>query len=1345
MLIRSETSERLFLLVEIVMETEAEAGASGYSVTGGGHRGIFVRDVLKDSPAAKHLSLQQGDQLLSAKVYFDNVKYEDALKILQCAEPYKVSFQLKRTVTREAPSVRARLPIVEVKGPRAKAAKLITLSLPEARGHAGDKSRAEMSKPKVALGSNIHGELSAGTENIDVGKGAKLRMPKLKLPKIRLSRNSDDMEADVDIKGDVRISPPPQVKVAAGGSGTASVSVSIPEGRPGVEVSAPQGTGEGNGESGAKLEADLEGKSGFHGPDVHIKLPKFSVSGTSTVTSPDTEVLLPKPEADISEGDIKLSEGSLRIPKLPTIDVSIPKFDLDISLPKSQGNAKGEKSSDVDIDGPNLKMQDVDISLLKAKGVGPEIEIDDVGVGLPKGKMKGPNVEIEDPGGKFKMPGIKMPKVDITLPKGKIEGPEITTERPEADLEGSAGGKFKMPNIKMPNVDISLPKGTFKGPEIDIEGSKSGKINMPDVDISLPKGNIEGPELDIGGKGGGFKIPHPNLPSVDISLPKGKLEGPDVDIDVSKGGKFKIPDLKMPSVDITLPKGKAKGPEVNIETPGVHVEAHKKGKFEMPHIKMPDIDISLPKGKVEVPEIDTEGAKFKMPDIKMPNIDISLPKGKGKGLEADIEATLPSTDISLPKGKIEGSEVEIERPKGKKFKMPHLKMPDVDISLPKAKGVGPEVEIEGGVPSVDISLPKGKIGGPDVDIEGPAGGKFKLPGIKMPKIDITPPKGKIEGPEITTERPEADLEVSAGGKFKVPNIKMPNVDISLSKGKFKSPETDIERSKSGKISMPDGPELEIGGKGESFKIPHPNLPSVDISLPKGNLDGPDIDVDLSKEGKLKMPDLKMPSVDITLPKVTAKEGQKKGKFEMPHINMPDIDISLPKGKVEGPEIHTDGAKFKMPEIKMPNINTEQAGAHLEGSTSGRLPDMKFPPSLGVSQSPPKSETDFGLGGKVKLSIDSPEKGQNTCEVDKTKAKVKGTKFNIGMPKMKVHKDKVGADRKEPAISMHSSNLEGKDVISISAPGIPLQVGTRSKGAISGKVQAPRIPDIDFDIGMSPEDEDIQMFKDTTVKIPTSGVPLPSLSTPEGRLEFYGQEIEYLGPKVPKVKRAVFVLVNPDESVSPSSKPLQTANAEPGSMEMQPTFRKSYQQFSAEMEQLKGKGMEMTHGLLSTAKTESFHVTTIEESIHATHRAEKHFIKNEKGAISTEIKLPKVEITSPSRQISPKQEASDIGGKLGAQSSLMSKEASGADFESMPGTLHLSKELLSSGVRRERREGSASPSHFTTESSARVLTWSEVDSKRTELHSEDKDSSPWFRVPKFSLKPHSTGKQRHFRT
>lgn len=62
-----------------------------------------------------------GDQLLSAKVYFDNVKYEDALKILQCAEPYKVSFLLRRSV----PQAEVSAPNVALRGPKAKIQRMV--------------------------------------------------------------------------------------------------------------------------------------------------------------------------------------------------------------------------------------------------------------------------------------------------------------------------------------------------------------------------------------------------------------------------------------------------------------------------------------------------------------------------------------------------------------------------------------------------------------------------------------------------------------------------------------------------------------------------------------------------------------------------------------------------------------------------------------------------------------------------------------------------------------------------------------------------------------------------------------------------------------------------------------------------------------------------------------------------------------------------------------------------------------------------------------------------------------------------------------------------------------------
>lgn len=44
----------------MTLKTEVESGASGYTVTGGGDQGIFVKQVLKDSSAAKLFSLKEG-------------------------------------------------------------------------------------------------------------------------------------------------------------------------------------------------------------------------------------------------------------------------------------------------------------------------------------------------------------------------------------------------------------------------------------------------------------------------------------------------------------------------------------------------------------------------------------------------------------------------------------------------------------------------------------------------------------------------------------------------------------------------------------------------------------------------------------------------------------------------------------------------------------------------------------------------------------------------------------------------------------------------------------------------------------------------------------------------------------------------------------------------------------------------------------------------------------------------------------------------------------------------------------------------------------------------------------
>ncbi|XP_045572819.1 uncharacterized protein isoform X2 [Salmo salar] len=80
----------------VIVRMAKETCAEGLVVSGGGKEGIFIKEVRPESPASKLLSVHEGDQILSATVYFDDVKYEDAIQILEHAQPYKMELLLKR-------------------------------------------------------------------------------------------------------------------------------------------------------------------------------------------------------------------------------------------------------------------------------------------------------------------------------------------------------------------------------------------------------------------------------------------------------------------------------------------------------------------------------------------------------------------------------------------------------------------------------------------------------------------------------------------------------------------------------------------------------------------------------------------------------------------------------------------------------------------------------------------------------------------------------------------------------------------------------------------------------------------------------------------------------------------------------------------------------------------------------------------------------------------------------------------------------------------------------------------------------------------------------------------------
>ncbi|NXD08868.1 AHNK2 protein, partial [Nothocercus nigrocapillus] len=160
--------------MEVTLKTEVEAGASGFSVTGGGNEGIFIKKVLKESPASKIFSMKEGDQLLSATIFFDNIKYEDALKILQYSEPYRVQFSLKRKVVgKELEHIHS---AAQYKKERLSQEKELSESIPEETLHLSGKSISEEDKETLIV-------------NQRVGRSKRPKKDRLSWPKFQSIKN----------------------------------------------------------------------------------------------------------------------------------------------------------------------------------------------------------------------------------------------------------------------------------------------------------------------------------------------------------------------------------------------------------------------------------------------------------------------------------------------------------------------------------------------------------------------------------------------------------------------------------------------------------------------------------------------------------------------------------------------------------------------------------------------------------------------------------------------------------------------------------------------------------------------------------------------------------------------------------------------------------------------------------------------------------------------------------------------------------------------------------------------------------------------------------------------------
>ncbi|XP_053115565.1 protein AHNAK2 isoform X2 [Hemicordylus capensis] len=1150
--------------MEVTLQTEVESGASGFSVSGGGTEGIFVKQVLKESPASKLFSLREGDQLLSATIFFENIKYEDALKILQYSEPYKVQFNLKRklagkeleTIHSATQSKKEKLSqekeileisektiteedkanlIVKQRVGRPKRPKKDRLSWPKFQslkgkkilGHRRSRSTSdayEHAIPDVSP-TSTDTESQFLPEEIQ-GKIKKGSQKKLKFPSIGFKMNRTKQEPEDRMKY--------EVKTLADYENNKTKE--IPENNT-VESSITW--------------SQEKQRVGYEDEKKDIGEPKYELA-YHTTKCPEVELTIKKPKekkvkskaiTSKPECPIITSQQTTNILEKDEMKVS-PTKQISQQFPKIR--RKKQKGSKEKI---HTKIDDE----LEQQEEQKKLEIKDPIIQTENKKQGEEYVTV--PG-----PGAIMVTGEASL---ELKAPELQFDVPSAEIAlDGADSKFKMPKLQMPKFGISQPKGKASGRE---------EITLPWVEAEVSK-----PELKA----------QVTIPSVSSeTVPAADIQAPSIEVEVGEKGKMpsvKLPKMKTPQVgvtlpkveaDISLPKAEAQLPagEVSVKVPDAEGSVEGGGmKIHMPKFKMPSMGFSKP--DIKGPKVDVDVSLPKA-DVTLPTCDVSIskPELKTGHLAADISVSAP--EVKVPKGDIalelKAPEVDIETPSAEialdgadsKFKMPKFQMPKFGISHSKGKAAVGEITLpsvatdflktdlkaEVTVPSVaiktDIKVPEVDIPAPSVDIEGGEKGKYKMPDVKMPGVklpkmktpqvgvtlpkveaDISLPKAEAQLPagDLSVKVPDAEGSVEGGGmKIHMPKFKMPS--MGFSKPDIKGPKVDVDVSlPKADVTLPtcdvsiSKPELKTGHLAADISVsaPEVKVPKGDIALelkaPEVDIETPSAEIALDgADSKFKMPKFQMPKFGIS---------HSKGKAAVGEITLPSVETDIPKTDLKA-EVTVPSVAIKT-DIKVPEVDIQAPSVDIEEGEKGKfkMPDVKMPgvklpkmktPQVGVIL--PKVEADISLP-KAEAQLPA---GEVSVKVPDAEGSVEGGGMKMHMPKFKMPSMGFSKpDIKGPKVDVDVS-LPKADItlptcdVSISKP--ELKTGHLAAD-ISVSAREVKVPKGDIALELKAPEVDIETpyaeiamdGADSKFKMPKFQMPKFGISHPKGKAAVGGE-------------------------------------------------------------------------------------------------------------------------------------------------------------------------------------------------------------------------------------------------
>ncbi|TMS17396.1 Neuroblast differentiation-associated protein AHNAK [Larimichthys crocea] len=553
---------------------------------------IFVKEVKGESPAARSGKVYEGDQIVGATVYFDNMSSEETAELLKTLNRHKVGLKLQNkgdkspycsplstpcrspmgTLTWEGTTrFGGSSPDIILSGEDEDYKRIYTKKIkPRLKSEdlaEGVDVRTERHSSTSSDGSTITTitrRITTYTVDMPGGISEKLELssPEFKglrhesgdgSPRIRISHGlSGKVEAEEGVFESSNVSyTGPQVSSTEThrGSGVIQTTTERVTGSRHITI---------GGMGGAELTSADE-----NGGSISLALPGRSMHFVTSSTDRTQEG-----RVDTSVGGktkVKISESTITHPqaKVSGNDNTVLRFG-------------GSRVIDTELTGGGIGGSAITIGNVSSgySSVPSKISVAGMDVNLTDSKLKD-EVDVNLPSTQI---GIKAFGIDreVSGIKSESAGPKVHLKATEVDTEAAGvdvGGSDV--NIKGLKIKTSFKTGpTLPAHDIGLKGSKV----KGDVDLSVPKteGHTTMPEFEIKG------------PEVNIER-HGQLHGPKVKLPKISGPKISLPDIdvkvKEPKLkgdlkgDVELPKAEFEGPDVTIDVPEI---GSKKTKFKMP-------------------------------------------------------------------------------------------------------------------------------------------------------------------------------------------------------------------------------------------------------------------------------------------------------------------------------------------------------------------------------------------------------------------------------------------------------------------------------------------------------------------------------------------------------------------------------------------------------------------------------------------------------------------------------------------------------------------------------------------------------------------------------------------